>query len=520
MRQVRKKILGAAALIFWLGAGAGNAQTQADFFDDSVVHEVRLEIRPSDWERLKANFQENTYYPCNFEWRGLQVEDIAIRSRGRGSRSGTKPNLRVDFNRYEETRQFLGLKAFHLKANNEDASFLKERLTMLFFRRMGIPASREAHARLYVNGQYVGLYLVVEELNKEFLKRNFDENEGYLYEWKPPEDPYHFEYLGSDPSRYSPLPFDPKTHETDPEPRPLEAMIRTINQASNADFPRAAAEYLDLKLFVTHVAIENFLSEADGILGDILGMNNFYLYRFKGKNLSQLIPWDKDHTFAASDREIFKNANANVLMRRALAIPEVRSAYLEALAKSAVLAGGPDGWLSQEIAREYDQIRTAAREDPFKMYQAADGFLKPSSEEVFFNEASRVSQFAGERTAEVLRQVAAAGFRPSAEAPSVNAGGVVNLANGAVGVLTLGSVVSLYGERLSNTTAEAATQPSPTTLGGVSVYIDGFAAPLLFVSPTQINVKVPREIRPGSVSLSVIANGTLGNTLTVNALLP
>ena len=33
-------------------------------------------------------------------WNGMTVRDVGIRSRGRGSRSGNKPGLRVDFDRY------------------------------------------------------------------------------------------------------------------------------------------------------------------------------------------------------------------------------------------------------------------------------------------------------------------------------------------------------------------------------------------------------------------------------------
>ena len=118
--------------------------------------------------------------------------------------------------------------------------------------------------------------------------------------------------------------FEPHTHEKDPQPAPLVAMIRTLNQASDADFPRAMAEYLDLERFLTHVAVENFVAETDGILGDLYGMANFYLYRFERKNLFQFIAWDKDATFSWSERPIFDHAGDNVLVRRALAVPGMR----------------------------------------------------------------------------------------------------------------------------------------------------------------------------------------------------
>ena len=95
----------------------------AEFFDDSVVHELRLWINSRDWETLKTNFLSNAYYPAD-----LEVEDrrrsanVGIRSRGNGSRSGFKPGLRVDIDRYSTSQKFLGMKSFVLRNNTQDPS--------------------------------------------------------------------------------------------------------------------------------------------------------------------------------------------------------------------------------------------------------------------------------------------------------------------------------------------------------------------------------------------------------------
>ena len=80
---------------------------------------------------------------------------------------------------------------------------------------MGLDAEREAHARLFINNAYVGLYTIVESLDKTFLKKNFGENDGHLYE-------YSFDNAGAVavqlrlsavPIRrlYAPVPFKPET---------------------------------------------------------------------------------------------------------------------------------------------------------------------------------------------------------------------------------------------------------------------------------------------------------------------
>src|SRR5436190_15503829 len=94
--------IGLALLAF--GAGNAQAQTQDDFFDDSFVHELRLDVKISDWNLLRQNYLDNTYYPATFHWvfkgKDIVIPDVGIRSRGHGSRSPIKPNLRVDLNRY------------------------------------------------------------------------------------------------------------------------------------------------------------------------------------------------------------------------------------------------------------------------------------------------------------------------------------------------------------------------------------------------------------------------------------
>ncbi len=59
-----------------------------------------------------------------------------------------------------------------------------------------------------------------------------------------------------------------------------------------------------------------------------------------------------------------------------------------------------------------------------------------------------------------------------------------------------GTLVSLVGDDLAEVpeSAPADADPLPTELGGVQVYFDGIRAPLLYVSPTQINAQIPFEV--------------------------
>ena len=395
-------------------AGGATAQTAAptpaDLFDPQRLQAIRLVVNPRDWERLKVDFELNTYYPAHFMWEGQQVKNVGIRSRGTGSRSGIKPGLRIDFNRFDPSQHFLGLKSLVLRNNVQDASNLHERLAMQVFTRLGIAASREAHVRLYVNDVYAGLYSVVESVDKVFLSDRFHQSEGYLYEfdYDPTDPPYLFGFKGTNPALYSPKPFKPVTHETDPDPKPLAEMIRVITETRDSDFTRAVARYIDLDAFVAYAAVEACLAETDGVLGD-WGMNNFYLYRFEGSTLATFVPWDKSESFKGGvSRSIWHNVDdvpaerQNVLMTRAMRVPALRSVFLDTLLRCADLIGGSDadpptqaGWLEQEILDAYVQIRDAA----------ADDALKPYSNEQFDDDVRSLIDFARHRAAYVREDV-------------------------------------------------------------------------------------------------------------------
>jgi CotH protein len=83
---------------------------------------------------------------------------------------------------------------------------------MTFLRRLGIPAPHEAHARLWVNGQYAGLYGLVEPVDETFAQRALGESSSALFEyhWLAP---FFATFPGESLEAYRPL-FEPRTWQT------------------------------------------------------------------------------------------------------------------------------------------------------------------------------------------------------------------------------------------------------------------------------------------------------------------
>src|SRR5260370_2827290 len=91
-----------------------------------------------------------------------------------------------------------------------------------------------------------------------------------------------------------------------------------------------------------------------------------------------------------------------------------------------------------------------------------------------------------------------------AQPPVVSSGGVVNAASFTAPVAP-GALISIFGVNLAPQIAAASQIPLSTLLAGVSVRFDNNVfAPLLFVSPTQVNPQLPWErVWNGNVTLVV-----------------
>jgi spore coat protein CotH len=371
--------------------GLAGAQTTDDLFNNTTLQRLDLEVHSADWQKLKENFQTNTFYPADLKWNGQTVFNVGIRSRGRGSRNANKPGIKIDFDRYSTNQKFLGLKSLVLDNLTQDPSGIHETVAMAFLTRLGVPAPREAHVRLYVRGEYIGLYALVEAVDKDFLARIYGsigtdtQNDGWLYEFVWQED-WRFTDLGTDVAQIK-LRFDATTHESETDEkkyRKVQELITLVNQTAEDRFNEVIGPRFDLAGFVRFVAAQAFLGDTDGWNGS-QGMNNFYLYRLENQDKHVLISWDTDNTFWGPTFPI-RPDDTNVLMQKLMRIPEYNALWYAEIVRAAQMAEA-DNWLESEVVRNVQLIETAMREDVYKPY----------SNNSFEGEASQMLTFARER---------------------------------------------------------------------------------------------------------------------------
>lgn len=374
-----RRILAAFAIASVLGVWSAAAQTQDDLFNDTTLHDVHLRINERDWAALRINFEDDSFYPADLVWNGITVRNVGVRQRGFGTRTGSKPNLRVDMNRYASNQRFVGLTAIVLDNVYADPSMMRDALAMKIHARLGLPAPRQAHARLFVNDAYAGVYVIVEPVDRTFISRVYGEAEadpesgGYLFEYRW-IDEYDFSYMGPSLAAYAGI-FRAQTRDTSSLTSlyaPLEELIRTINEIPRDRFAAEVGRLIDLPHLARFLGLQNCMAELDGFAG-YDGTNNFSLFRFRDGRPAVVLPWDADYSLYSPDMPLGYRLSTNVLTRRMMEVPALAQTYVAAVRECALTlaqpaATDPRGWLEREIDRMSAKIAPSAQADRWALY--------------------------------------------------------------------------------------------------------------------------------------------------------
>jgi len=347
---------------------AGFARAADPVFDPLRLHEVKLDIDPADWAALKANYLTNQYYAANVTIDGETIRQVGIRSRGKGSRSDTKPGIKIDMNKYVSGQVFHGLKSMQVLNSIQDSSFLRDIVSYTVYEAAGIASPAISTSKMFVNSEYVGVYLLEETIEQPWLQARLGESTGtaYKYEYTVP---YTFTYKSDAISDYVPDPFKPETNSNSFDTGMAE-FVKAINQTPASTFTSTISTYIDPQKFLTYMAVENAIAEHDGFVGQF-GMNNFFFYQFNGTKKFVLIPWDKDAAFTSVDWPVMQRLDANELTKRLIADPALKSYYLSQV-KSITNSFVTLAFLGGKIDQVYAVFKDAAFADTKKPYSNAD----------------------------------------------------------------------------------------------------------------------------------------------------
>lgn len=293
----------------WDAGAAPIDDAASKFFSSIKPIEIHLSIDVDKWTYINEHAIEldadSTFSPAELRIGKTELGVVGIRPKGsRGTLSSCfneegeqicdKLSYKFKFDKYVDENHFKGLSRLNLHSGIRDRSLMRDFVAMGIYRRMGLPTPRVAFAEFFVNDELQGVYILVEEVDEEFLQSRFPgESAGNLYKDRWPSG-----------KRSDDLTTFLNTNEENPDHSSFERFHEELTVADEAQLPDIMERWLDASRFDSMIAVDEAIAHADGPLRfsaraedhDSYKNHNFYLYQRSAERF-EFIPWDTDKTF-------------------------------------------------------------------------------------------------------------------------------------------------------------------------------------------------------------------------------
>ena len=291
-------------------------------FDQERLHTFELTLSDEALAQIDRNPSAEEWVLGSLTFEGETIDRVGIRYKGSigawvgclsdpdwsdpsGHKVCTKLSMKVKVNWDDSNREFHGLRRLQFHTMNLDPSQMHERLGYWLFREMGVPAPRSVHARLIVNGTYLGLFALTEQVDGRFTRHNFDDGTGNLYKevwplnWDGETITNDFEFV--------------EALKTNEDENPSIELIKNFGSEVKAAGLGEAAEVVDRWMDIDEVlawaVVDRTIRNDDGPFHwycfDGCRPHNYYWYEDPTAGTLHLIPWDLDNAF----QNIVKDSN-------------------------------------------------------------------------------------------------------------------------------------------------------------------------------------------------------------------
>ena len=247
----------------------------------------------------------------------IQTVDFSVKAKYRGGKSSAyfKHSFTVKLDRHAALGGLPGDNDWILNASYIDKTFMRHRLSYDLFRAMHPEniAPRASFITLSENGNYQGVYVLMERLDGSRLRINKKDTSACIFKDPPIFFP-DSSVIPQDTSNYFHQKF-PDREKTDRSVE-LGKLMNLLFDASDEEFTKRIAHMVDLRNVRDWHLLLLFSNNGDGVL------KNFYLYKPNDQTPFRFAPWDYDHSFGRDgDGELNLNerheeAHRSVLLRR------------------------------------------------------------------------------------------------------------------------------------------------------------------------------------------------------------
>jgi hypothetical protein len=282
-------------------------------FKRDMVEDYEFVISNENFQNMGEDPRDAMYVPGTAIIGGLVFENVGLRYKGYSSLSGVrglpKKPFKLDFDRYVDGQHFAGVKKLNFSNGMFDESLMREDLAYEIFADAGNPASRTSHINLYLTVPGVhdrlllGIYTMVEQVDKRYLADRFSDNDGNLY--KSGDFRADLTWQGEDKEDYRER-YDKKTNEVEDDWSDLIHFIDVLNNTPDDQFQSEIEQVFNVDGFLSYLAANTVLANMDSIAGR---KANYYLYNNPETGLFEFLPWDLNMAFGR-----FGNIDSNVTL--------------------------------------------------------------------------------------------------------------------------------------------------------------------------------------------------------------
>jgi len=192
-----------------------------------------------------------------------------------------RPGFTLNFDKFVKGQRFHGLDKISLNNSLQDPSYLSEKLCREMFNAAGVPTPLATHAKLEFNGRDLGVYVLAEGWDKEFLKRHFKNTKGNLYD-------------GGFVKEITDRPLDVNSGDNPKDQSDLERLVEAATEPDRAQRVERLEKVLDVERFITLIALEVMMSHWDGYA---MNKNNYRLFRDAERDKIIFMPHGLDQMF-------------------------------------------------------------------------------------------------------------------------------------------------------------------------------------------------------------------------------
>ena len=267
------------------------------------VAQIDITMDPGELQAIIANPYSNVYRVCTVRFQNSVIdttmENVGIRARGNVARDNTKFPWKLSFNKFEQGREFFGVKKFNVMADANDPSLSRSRLSWESYRNMGVPACRTHHVWWTINdgADVQGVYLNIEQVDELMADAWFDDDTGDLYKCRHKSNPANLRYVSpGSPATYRNL-GNGETYQDENGENGFELFAEFVDFHQFADdetFRLQIHDWLNVDGMLRAMATDIATGDWDT---HWIGGNNFYLYENQTTGRLEYIPWDIDHSY-------------------------------------------------------------------------------------------------------------------------------------------------------------------------------------------------------------------------------